>query len=109
MYYLFIICLMLTKKDLQAIKEMFDGRFNSIDNRFNSIDKRFDSVDKRLDTVDKRIDSVDKKLGALSAELKSARKELIELTLAGFSAHEPQIESHEIRITRLEKATFATS
>jgi archaellum component FlaC len=104
---------MLTKSDLQAIKGLFDDKFDNIDKKFDKIDKkfdkidkRFDSIDKKFDSIDKRFDKIDKRLDVLEERVDDNTKELINLIQAGFNVYEPKQENHEIRITALESAVF---
>lgn len=59
-----------TKKDLKALKQYVDKRFNGVDKQFVSVDKRFNSVDKRFNSVDKRFDLMDKKFEWFRSEIK---------------------------------------
>ena len=72
---------MLTKKDLSAIKALFDTRFDSMDIAVKDISERLDSN----------------------------TKELTDLILAGFATHEPMLAGHERRLTRLEKECFKSN
>jgi hypothetical protein len=47
-----------TKRDLDALEERMDLRFQLVDQRFDAVDQRFESVDQRFDSVDRRLDSI---------------------------------------------------
>jgi len=93
---------MLTKKDLSAIKGLFNDKFDGIDKRFSDIDKRFNGIDKKLDSIYDSIEEV-------SNRLNSNTKELTDLILAGFATHEPMLSNHEKRIIHLEKTNFKSN
>ena len=65
---------MLTQEDLQAIKGLFDKRFDDIDQRFDGIDKKFDTIDKKFDGIDKKFDAIDKKFDTIDKKFDSIDK-----------------------------------
>lgn len=50
---------MLDKRDLEAIAQLFDGRFDQIDKRLDQMDNRFEQIEVRLDQMDNRFEQID--------------------------------------------------
>jgi enoyl reductase-like protein len=46
------------RKEMIALRNDMDKRFEQVDKRFEQVDKRFEQVDKRFEQVDKRFDAV---------------------------------------------------
>ena len=46
---------MLDKRDLEAIAQLFDGRFDQIDKRLDQMDNRFEQIDSRFDQMEDMI------------------------------------------------------
>jgi hypothetical protein len=47
-----------TKRDLDALEERMDLRFQLVDQRFDQVDRRFEEVARRFEEVDRRFDSL---------------------------------------------------
>lgn len=74
-----------TKRDLDALEdrmnlrfdlvdqrfEMVDQRFERIDQRFEMIDQRFQMIDRRFEAVDQRFEGMEERFGALDERLGS--------------------------------------
>lgn len=60
---------MLEKRDLEAIAQLFDGRFDQIDKRLDQMDSRLDQVDSRLDQMDSRFEQVDDRFKQLEKKI----------------------------------------
>ena len=65
-----------TKRDLDALEQRADGRFDRIDDRFRliddrlgRIDDRFRLIDDRLEQIDGRFDRIDDRFGRIEARL----------------------------------------
>jgi hypothetical protein len=63
-----------TKRDLDALEERMNLRFELFDQRFGAVDSRFEALDQRFDLVDQRMDErfeawEHKLLAAFRAEL----------------------------------------
>ena len=54
---------MLDKRDLEAIAQLFDGRFDQIDKRLDQMDNRFEQMEVRLDQMDNRFDQMEDMIG----------------------------------------------
>ena len=54
---------MLDKRDLEAIAQLFDGRFDQIDKRLDQMDNRFEQIEVRLDQMDNRFDQMEDMIG----------------------------------------------
>ena len=48
-----------TKRDLDALEERMDLRFEIVDQRFEAMDRRFDAMDRRFDAMDRRFEAME--------------------------------------------------
>jgi len=63
----------LTKKDLQAIREIVDTRLDTkLDEKLNPVTARFDSVEKRLESIEEKI----KPIKRMATNIRQMRKDL---------------------------------
>jgi len=59
----------LSQKDLQAIKEIFDVRFDSLDGRMDKLDDRMDKLDGRMDKLQGRMDKLQGRMDKLQGQV----------------------------------------
>ena len=83
-----------TKRDLDALEQRLDHRFETIDHRFETIEHRFETMDHRFESLEERIDlrseALENKLlaafrGELQAALTTQSRQLA-IALAGTAA-----------------------
>ena len=82
---------MLSKEDLKAIKELFDGQFKKIDERFEKIDDQFEKIGGQFETVHARLDKMERRMETLEFKQDHMAKKLDDLQLNG------KISEREIR------------
>lgn len=71
----------MSSEEFQALKSLFNERFDKMDSRFDKMESRLDSMDSRFDSIESRLDSVESRLDTLEenvAEIRSATNHLLE-------------------------------
>ena len=58
---------MLDKRDLEAIAQLFDGRFDQLDKRLDQMDNRFEQMEVRLDQMDNRFEQMEVRLDQMDS------------------------------------------
>ena len=58
-----------TKRDLDALEERMNLRFELVDQRFGLVDQRFAMVDQRFEALDQRFDALDQRFETLDQRL----------------------------------------
>ncbi|MBI2357258.1 hypothetical protein HYV12_04375 [Candidatus Dojkabacteria bacterium] len=96
---------MLTKQDIQILKETFfdpiNGKFEGIEKRLDRVEGRLDGVERRLDRVDKRLDDIDKRFATIEIQLTSLDSRLMVV--------EEMLEDHNSRIMTLQDVVVGIS
>ena len=62
---------MLTRRDLDEFKIVFDAGFERIDARFEAIDGRFEGIDAKFDAIDARFEGIDSRIDSLDAKFEA--------------------------------------
>ncbi len=80
-----------TKRDLDALEQRMELRFEAIDHRFEAMDHRFEAMDHKFEGLDHKFDTMDHKLEALEHKLVAVfRGELLAAVTAQTSVFSAQ-------------------
>lgn len=63
-------------RDLDALAQRIDLRFDRMEYRFESIDHRFDAIDHRFESIDHRFDAIEHRMGLVESGLAGHRAQL---------------------------------
>jgi hypothetical protein len=58
-----------TKRDLDALEDRMNLRFELLDQRFEMVDQRFEMIDQRFEAMEQRFGSLDGQFGSLEHKL----------------------------------------
>ena len=58
-----------TKRDLDALEQRIDLRFETMDHKFEAMDHEFEAIDHKFEAIDHKFEAIDHKLDALKHEL----------------------------------------
>jgi len=100
------------KKDVSEMKSsisILNRNLSTLSDKVDMTNKWLDLTNKQLEVTNKNIEIVNGSIKDVSDRLDTNTHELTDLILGGFATHEPMIEDHERRISRLEKATFKSN
>ncbi|MGH9041603.1 MAG: hypothetical protein ACRDZ3_15390 [Acidimicrobiia bacterium] len=61
-----------TKRDLDALEQRMDLRFDAVDQRFDAVDQRFEALDDRFDAVDLRFEALDDRFDTMENKILAA-------------------------------------
>jgi hypothetical protein len=65
-----------TKRDLDALEQRIDLRFEAMDHKFEAMDHRFEAMDHRFEAMDHKFDA---KFEAMNHQLEATKHELVAL------------------------------
>jgi hypothetical protein len=65
-----------TKRDLDALEQRIDLRFEAMDHKFDAMDHRFDAMDHRFEAMDHKFEA---KFEAMNHQLEATKHELVAL------------------------------
>ncbi|MFA6018141.1 MAG: hypothetical protein WCT28_03600 [Patescibacteria group bacterium] len=85
---------MFDANDIKVLREMFGEQDKKIEKRFNLIEKRLDNLDERVDSVREEI------LVKMEKGFSQLRDDIIDVIEDNI---QPQLNSHNARIIRLER------
>lgn len=63
-------------RDLDALEQRLDLRFDRMEHRFDSIEHRFDAIEHRFDAIDHRFDAIEHRMGLVESGLAGHRAQL---------------------------------
>jgi uncharacterized protein (DUF3084 family) len=82
-------------RDLDALDERMELRFDIVAQRFDAVDRRFDAVDRRFEVVDRRFDAMEQRFDAIDARFRAVDARL--------DAHDVRFGAIEARLDRIER------
>jgi hypothetical protein len=66
-----------TKRDLDALEDRMNLRFELLDQRFEMVDQRFEMVDQRFEAINQRFETMEQRFGSLDGQIGSLEHKLI--------------------------------
>jgi hypothetical protein len=99
-----------TKRDLDALDERLDLRFDLVDQRFQLVDQRFEALEQRFESLDRRLDQ---RFESLQPQFKAVENKLLaafrgELSSAVGSQTKTLVLTHVVAIVTVAALAFST-
>ncbi|MGH8973802.1 MAG: hypothetical protein ACRD0C_11445 [Acidimicrobiia bacterium] len=66
-----------TKRDLDALEQRMELRFEAIDHRFEAMDHRFEAMDHRFEAMDHKFEGLDHKFDTMDHKLEALEHKLV--------------------------------
>ena len=91
-----------TRRDLAALGERFERRFEQIDRRFEQTDTRFEQIDRRFEEMDTRFEQIDRRF-----EQMDTRFEQIDRRFEQMDTRFDEVKHHFDVVAESFKSDFA--